>query len=98
VHYTTIEGKLILENIHSVTPLADLQPRAATISEDEPIITHPDASNIPTSVARVELPLFTAPEQGLNEDIEDHTPFLLSIKEDIFIDEIRTCQWLLPMT
>jgi hypothetical protein len=49
VHCTIKEGKLILEKILSVTPLADLQPRAPTISEDEPIITYPDASDIPTS-------------------------------------------------
>jgi hypothetical protein len=88
VHCTVKEGKLILEKILSVTPLADLQPRAPTISEDEPIITYPDALDIPISLARVELLQPTAPEQGSNEDIEYHTPFPLSIEEDNFIYDI----------
>jgi hypothetical protein len=79
---------LILEKIPSITLLADLWPRAPTISEDEPIITYSDASNIPTSPVRVELLQLTAPEQGSDEDIEKHTPFPLSIKEDIFIYDI----------
>jgi hypothetical protein len=55
VHCTIKEGKLILEKILSVTPLADLQPKAPTISKDEPIITYPDASDIPTSPTRIKL-------------------------------------------
>jgi hypothetical protein len=43
VHCTVEEGKLILEKIHLVTLLADLQPRAPTISNDELIFTYPDA-------------------------------------------------------
>jgi hypothetical protein len=102
VHCTVKEGKLILEKILSVTPLADLQPRAPTISKDESIITYHDASYIPTSPVRVELLQLTAPKQGSNEDIEDHTPFPLSIEEDIFIDDslmtLETYQRLLPVT
>jgi hypothetical protein len=79
---------LIPGNILSVTLHADLQPRAPTISEDESIITYRNASNIPTSLARVELLQLIAPEQGSNEHIEDHTPFPLSIEEDILIDDI----------
>jgi hypothetical protein len=30
----------------------------------------------------------TTPEHGSNKDIEDYTPFPLSIEEDIFIDDI----------
>jgi hypothetical protein len=55
VHCTVEEGKLILEKILWVTPLADLQPIHPTISEDESIITYPDASDIPTLPTRVEL-------------------------------------------
>jgi hypothetical protein len=87
VHYTVKEGKLIMEKILLVTLFADLQPRAPTISEYEPIITYPDASYIPISPTRVELLHLTAPEQDLNEDIEDRSPFPLSIEEDIFIDD-----------
>jgi hypothetical protein len=79
---------LILEKIVLITLLANLQPRAPTISEDEPIIRYPNASDIPTSLARVELLQLTAPEQGSNEDIKDQTPFPLSIKEVIFNDDI----------
>jgi hypothetical protein len=88
VHYTIREQKLILEKILSVNPLADLKPRTPTISEDEPIITYPDASDIPNSLTKVELLQLTPLEQDSNEDIEDHTLFPLSIEEDIFIDDI----------
>jgi hypothetical protein len=88
VHYTIKEGKLILEKILAVTLLADLQPRAPTISEDESIITYPDALDIPTLPARVELLQLNASEQDSNEDIEDHTLFPLSLEEHIFIDDI----------
>jgi hypothetical protein len=88
VHCTVEEGKLILEKILWVTPLADLHPIHPTISEDESIITNPDASDIPTLPTKVELLQLTAPKHGSNEDIEDHTPFPLSIEEDIFIDDI----------
>jgi hypothetical protein len=53
-----------------------------------PIFTYPDASDIPTSPARVEFLQLTAPELGLNEDIIDHTPFPLSIEEDLFDDDV----------
>jgi hypothetical protein len=42
VHCMVEEGKLILDRILSVTPLADLQFNAPIISEDEPIITYLD--------------------------------------------------------
>jgi hypothetical protein len=78
----------ILEKILSVTPLEDLQPRAPTIFEDESFITYLDDLDIPTSLARAELLQLPAPELGSNEDIEDHTPFPLSIEEDFFDDDI----------
>jgi hypothetical protein len=51
VQCTVEEGKLILEKILFVTPLDDLQPKAPELSEDVPIITYPDTSDIPTSLA-----------------------------------------------
>jgi hypothetical protein len=87
VQCTVEEGKLILEKILSVTPLEDIQPRAPELSKDVPIIIDPDASGIPTIPARAEF-LLTAPELGLNEDIVDHTPSPLSIKEDLFNDDV----------
>jgi hypothetical protein len=82
------EGKSILEKILSVTPLEDLQPRALELSEDVPIITYPDASNIPTSPVKVEILQLTALELGSNEDIADPTPSPLSIEEDLFDDDV----------
>jgi hypothetical protein len=46
VHCTVEEGKLILDRILLVTPLEDLQFKAALISEDEPIISYLDTSDI----------------------------------------------------
>jgi hypothetical protein len=46
VHCTVEEGKSILDRILSVTLLEDLQIKALLISEHEPIISYPDASNI----------------------------------------------------
>jgi hypothetical protein len=43
---TVEKGKSIRDRILSVTPLEDLQIKAPLISEDEPIITYLDASNI----------------------------------------------------
>jgi hypothetical protein len=82
------EGKSILEKILSVTPLEDLQPRALELSEDVPIITYPDASNIPTSPVKAEILQLTALELGSNEDIADPTPSPLSIEEDLFDDDV----------
>jgi hypothetical protein len=88
VQCTVEEGKLILEKILSITPLEDLQPRALELSKDVPIITYHDASDIPTSPAKVEFLQLTAPELGSNENIVDHTPSPLSIGEDIFNDDV----------
>jgi hypothetical protein len=51
VHCTVEEGRSILGRILSVTPLEDLQIIAPLISEDEPIITYPDTSDISASPA-----------------------------------------------
>jgi hypothetical protein len=60
VHFTVEEGKSILDIIHSVTLLEDLQIKAPLISEDEPIINYPDTSYISTFPAREELLPLTA--------------------------------------
>jgi hypothetical protein len=52
VHCTVEEGKLILDRILSVTQLEDLQFKAPLISEDEPIITYLDTSDISTLPAK----------------------------------------------
>jgi hypothetical protein len=83
VHYMAEEGNLTLDRILSVTPLEDLQLKAPHISEEEPIITYPDASEVSTSPAR-ELLQLTTPEISSNKEEEDLTPFPLSIKEDCF--------------
>jgi hypothetical protein len=54
------EGKSILDRILSVTPLEDLQIKDPLISEDEPIITYPDTSDISVSLAMEELLQLTA--------------------------------------
>jgi hypothetical protein len=48
------EGKSILKKIISITPLVDLQPKALELYEDVMIITYPDTSDIPTSLAKAE--------------------------------------------
>jgi hypothetical protein len=53
-----------------------------------PIITYPDTSNIPTSLAKALFLQLIRPEQGLNEDIADHTPSPLSIVEDLFENDV----------
>jgi hypothetical protein len=83
VYYTVEEGKLILDRILSVTPLKDLQVKAPHISEEEPIITYPDASEVSTSPAK-ELLQLTAPEISSNKEEDKPTPFPLSIEEDCF--------------
>jgi hypothetical protein len=55
VHCTFEEGKSILDRILSVTRLKNLQIKALLISEDEPIITYPDTSDISASPAMEEL-------------------------------------------
>jgi hypothetical protein len=64
VHCTVEEGKSILDRILSVTPLEDLQIKAPLISEDEPIITYSDASDISALQAREELLQLTTPGIG----------------------------------
>jgi hypothetical protein len=88
VHCTAEEGKSILDRILSVTPPEDLQIKAPLISEDEPIITYPDASNILALPARAELLQLTALVIGLENEIEDPIPFPLSIEEDCFDNDI----------
>jgi hypothetical protein len=88
VHYTVEEGKLILDRILSVTLLEDLQFKALLISEDEPIITYLDTSDISALPSKEELLQLTTPRIHLENEIEDPTPFLLSIGEDCFDDDI----------
>jgi hypothetical protein len=88
VHCTVEEGKLILDRILSVTLLEDLQLKAPHISEEEPIITYPDASEVSTSLAR-ELLQLTALEISSNKEEDDPTPFPLSIEEDCFEYDIE---------
>jgi hypothetical protein len=88
VHCTVEEGKLIFDRILSVTPLEDLQIKASLISEDEAIITYPNASDISALPARLEVLQFTASGIGSENEIEDPTPFPLSIDEDCFDDDI----------
>jgi hypothetical protein len=87
-HCIVEEGESILDRILSVTPLEDLQIKAPLISEDEPIITYPDASDISALPVREELLQLTAPGIGSENEIEDPTPFPLSIEEDCFNNDI----------
>jgi hypothetical protein len=80
VHCMVEEGKSILDRILLVTPLEDLQMKASLISEDEPIITYPDTSDISALPAREELLQVTAPGIGSEKEIEDPSPFPLSIE------------------
>jgi hypothetical protein len=77
-----------LDRILSVSLLEDLQIKALLISKDEPIITYPDTSDISVSPAKEELLQLTVPEIGSKNEIEDPTPFPLSIEEDCFDDDI----------
>jgi hypothetical protein len=88
VHCTVEEGKLILDRILSVTLLEDLHFKAPQISEGEPIITFLDTSDISALLAKEELLQLTTSGIGSKNEIEDHTPFPLSIKEDYFDDHI----------
>jgi hypothetical protein len=83
IHCTVEKGKLILDRILLVTLLEDLQLKATHISEEEPVITYPDVSEVSTSPAR-ELLQLTAPEISSNKEEDDPTPFSLSIEEDCF--------------
>jgi hypothetical protein len=88
VYCTVEEGKSILDRILLVTPLEDLQIKYPLISKDEPIITYPDASDILALPAREELLQLIAPGIGLENKIEDPTPFPLSIEEEGFNNDI----------
>jgi hypothetical protein len=88
VYCTVEEGKSILDRIISVTPLEDLQIKAPLISEDKPIMTYPDTSDISAFPAREELLQLSALGIGSEKEIEDPTPFPLSIKEDCFNNDI----------
>jgi hypothetical protein len=83
------EGKSILDRILSATLLEDLQIEDPLISEDEPIITYPDMSDISALPVREELLQITIPGMGSENKIEDPTPFPLSIEEDCFDNDIR---------
>jgi hypothetical protein len=88
VHCMVEDGRSILDRILSVTPLEDLQIKAPLISKDEPINTYLDTSDMLVSPAKEELLQLTAPGIGSKNKIEDPSPFLLSIEEDCFNDDI----------
>jgi hypothetical protein len=88
VHCMIEEGKSILDRILSVTPLEDLQIKAPLISDDEPIITYPNASDISALQVREELLQLTALGIGSENEIHDPTPFPLSIEEDCFDNDM----------
>jgi hypothetical protein len=92
------EGKLILDRVLSVTSLEDLQIKAPLISEDEPIITYLNTSDISALPAREELLQLTALGIGSENKIEDPTPFPLSIEEDCFDDDIGNSSKAPPTT
>jgi hypothetical protein len=64
VHCTVEEGELILDRILSISPLEDLQIKDPLISEDKPIITYPDTSDISALPVSEELLPLTAPRIG----------------------------------
>jgi hypothetical protein len=55
VHCMVEEGKLVFDRILSITLLEDLQFKAPLISEDEPINTYLDTSDISALLAKEEL-------------------------------------------
>jgi hypothetical protein len=77
-----------LDRVLSVTPLEDLQIKDLLISEDKPIITYPDTSDISTLPAREALLQLAVSGIGSKNEIEDPTPFPLSIEEDCFHNDI----------
>jgi hypothetical protein len=87
VHCMVEEGKSILDRILLVTSLGDLQIKAPLISEDEPIITYPDTSDILASPTMEELLQPTTSGIGSEDEIEDPTPFPLLIEEEYFDDD-----------
>jgi hypothetical protein len=88
VHCTIEEEKSILDRIISVTLLEDLQIKAPLISEDKPTITYLNTTDISALLAREELLQLTAPGIVLENEIEDPTPFPLSVEEDCFNNNI----------
>jgi hypothetical protein len=74
-----------LDRILLVTLLEDLQIKTPLISKGEPITTYPGTSDISV---KEELLQLTAPGIGSKNEIEDPTPFPLSIEEDRFDDNI----------
>jgi hypothetical protein len=89
---------LILDRILLVTLHEDVQFKSPLISEDEPIITYLDTSDISALPAMEELHQLTAPGICLKNGIEHPTPFPLSIEKDCFNDDIGTRQRLSPTT
>jgi hypothetical protein len=77
-----------LDRILSVAPLEDQQIKAPLISDDESIITYPNASDISALHVRKELLQLTALGIGSENEIHDPTPFPLSIEEDCFDNDI----------
>jgi hypothetical protein len=88
VHCTVEEGKSILDRILSITLLEVIQIKAPLISEDQPIITYPNTSDILALPVREELLQLTASGIGSKNKIEDPTRFPLSIEEDCFDNDI----------
>jgi hypothetical protein len=88
VHCTVEEGRSILDRILLFTPLEDLQIKAPLISNNEPIITYLDTSDISALPAKEELLQLTTLGVGSENEIEDPTPFPLSIEEGCFDNDI----------
>jgi hypothetical protein len=63
-----LRGKSILDRILSVTLLENLQIKALLISEDEPIITYLDASDISPLLAKEKLLQLTTRGVGSKND------------------------------
>jgi hypothetical protein len=80
VHCTVEEGKLILDRILLVTPLEDMQFKAPLISVDEQITTYLDTLDISALPGKEELLQLTTMGIGSENEIEDPTPFPLSIE------------------
>jgi hypothetical protein len=68
--------------------IEDLQIEAPLISEDGAKITYLDASDISTLPTREELLQPTTLGMGSENEMEDPTPFPLSIEEDCFDNNI----------
>jgi hypothetical protein len=84
IQCTVEEGRPILDRILSFILLEDLQIKSPLISEDELIITYLDTTDISASPAKEELLQLTSPGIDTENEIEDPTPFPLSIEEDCF--------------